>query len=152
MHIQVYIDLIYVFTKLICPWVGCDTRSIFKRSRVGLNLEFSFFLTSWLTKIKKHRLSDYLLIFGVRRDRFMPFLMTLVRSETQKAFAEFELSSYCLGFSDYFLHFYCYFYNVSADMSSGLFQVFVELGNLHRTSNYVFYWIHGGRLFWFRLP
>ena len=37
-------------------------------------------------------------------------------------------------------------------MSPGLLQVFVELGNLHGTSNYVLYWNHGGRLFWFRLP
>ena len=28
-------------------------------------------------------------------------------------------------------------------MSSGLFQVFVELVNLHGTSNYFLYWIHG---------
>ena len=35
-------------------------------------------------------------------------------------------------------------------MSSCLLQVFVELGNLHGTSNYVLYWIHGRRLFWFR--
>ena len=35
---------------------------------------------------------------------------------------------YHLGFSDYFIHLYCYFHNVSADMSSGLLQVFVELG------------------------
>ena len=28
-------------------------------------------------------------------------------------------------------------------MSSGLLQVFVELGNLHETSNYVLYWIYG---------
>ena len=40
--------------------------------------------------------------------------------------------------------------NVSANMSSGLLQVFVELGNLHETSSYVLYWIHVGRLFWFR--
>ena len=38
---------------------------------------------------------------------------------------------------------YCDFQNVLADMSSGLLQVFVELGNLHETSNYVLYWIHG---------
>ena len=37
-------------------------------------------------------------------------------------------------------------------MSSGLLQVFVELGNLLGTSNYVLYWNHGGRQFWFRLP
>ena len=30
-----------------------------------------------------------------------------------------------------FLHLYCYFHNVSADMSSGLLQVFVELGRTH---------------------
>ena len=39
-------------------------------------------------------------------------------------------------FLDYCLHLYCYFHNVSADMSSSLLQVFVELGNLHGTSNY----------------
>ena len=41
------------------------------------------------------------------------------------------------------LHLYCYFSNVSADMSadmsSDLLQVFVALGNLHGTSNYVRY-------------
>ena len=26
----------------------------------------------------------------------------------------------------------------------------VKLGNLHGTSNYILYWIHRGRLFWFR--
>ena len=31
----------------------------------------------------------------------------------------------------------------SADMSSDLLQVCVELGNLHGTWNYVLYWIHG---------
>ena len=37
----------------------------------------------------------------------------------------------------------------TADIFSSLLQVFVELGNLHGTSNYVLYWIPGGRLFWF---
>ena len=46
-------------------------------------------------------------------------------------------------------HLYCYLHNVLADMSSGLYQVFIELGNLHGTSKFVLYWIHGGRLFWF---
>ena len=50
---------------------------------------------------------------------------------------------YHKGFSDYSPHLYCYFHNVSADMSSGLLQVFVELGDLHWTSNYVLYWIQG---------
>ena len=35
-------------------------------------------------------------------------------------------------------------------MSSDLLQVFVNLGKLHGTSNYVLYWIHGSSLFWFR--
>ena len=47
------------------------------------------------------------------------------------------------GSSDYCLHLYSYFHNVPADVSSGLLQVFVELGNLHGTSKYVLYWIHG---------
>ena len=49
------------------------------------------------------------------------------------------------------LHLYCYINNVSVDMSSGLLQVFfVELGNLHGTSNYVLNLIHVGHVFWFR--
>ena len=62
---------------------------------------------------------------------------------------QLEESFYHWGFLDYCLHLYCYFHNVSANMSSGLLQVFVELGNLHGISNYVLYWNHGGRLFWF---
>ena len=42
-----------------------------------------------------------------------------------------------LRFSDYCLHLYCYFHNVSADMSFGLLQVFVDRGNLHGTSNFI---------------
>ena len=43
---------------------------------------------------------------------------------------------YHKGFSDYCLHLYCYcyFHNVSIDMSSGLLQVFVELTELRTTS------------------
>ena len=52
-----------------------------------------------------------------------------------------------LRVSDYCLHLYSYFHNISTDMSSGLLQVFVELGNLHGTSNYVLYRIHAGHLF-----
>ena len=57
-----------------------------------------------------------------------------------------------LRVSDYRFHLncYCYSHNVSADMSSDLLQVFVELRNLHGTSDYVLYWIHGARLFWSR--
>ena len=35
---------------------------------------------------------------------------------------------------DYCLHLYCYFHNVSANMSSGLLQVFVELGKFREGS------------------
>ena len=45
-------------------------------------------------------------------------------------------------FYHYCLHLHCYFHDVSADMYSDLLQVFVELGNLHGTLNYVLYWIH----------
>ena len=55
---------------------------------------------------------------------------------------------YHSGFTDYYLHLYCYIHNVSADMSFGLLQVFVELGSLQGTSNHVLYLIHGGRFFW----
>ena len=37
-------------------------------------------------------------------------------------------------FSDYCLHLPCYFHYVSTDMSPGLLQVFIDLGNLHGTS------------------
>ena len=40
------------------------------------------------------------------------------------------------------------FPNVSAGISSGLLQEFVELG----TSSYALHWIHGVHLFWFRKP
>ena len=50
---------------------------------------------------------------------------------------------YRSGFSNYCLHLYYYIHNVSADMSSGLLQVFVELGSLHGTSNHILFLIHG---------
>ena len=46
-------------------------------------------------------------------------------------------------FRDNCLHFYCYIYNVSADMSSGLLPLLVDLESLHGTSNNVLYLIHG---------
>ena len=42
------------------------------------------------------------------------------------------------------------FLQLFGDISSSLLQLFVELGNLDGTSNYVLYWIHAGCLFWFR--
>ena len=49
---------------------------------------------------------------------------------------------YSSEFLNYCLHLYYYIHNVLANMSSGLLQVFVKLGSLHRTSNHVLYLIH----------
>ena len=47
---------------------------------------------------------------------------------------------------NYCFYLYCYFHNVSADISSGLLQVFVELGNLHGTSNNDLYSVSHNRV------
>ena len=57
---------------------GYDTRSIFKRSLTGLNSEFSFSLTSCLTKAEEHSLPYYLPIAGGRIIGFIPFPRVLV--------------------------------------------------------------------------
>ena len=62
---------------------GYDTRSIFKRILTGLNSEFSFSLTSCLTKAEEPSLSDYLAIAGGRIIGFIPFLRVLVPREMQ---------------------------------------------------------------------
>ena len=64
-----------------------------------------------------------------------------------KQMADIKLNFYHEEFLGYCLQLYCYFHNVSADISSGLLQVFVKLENIHGISNYIFYWIHRGRLF-----
>ena len=70
-----------------------------------------------------------------------------------------------LNYSDYCPHLYCYLYNVSANVPTGILQVFlVGLGNLlfelenlvvvirsdHGTLNLTLYSVHGGILFSFR--
>ena len=60
---------------------GYDTRSIFKRSLTGLNSEFSFSLTSCLTKTEEHSLSYYLPIAGGRLIGFIPFPRVFVLCE-----------------------------------------------------------------------
>ena len=45
-------------------WAGYNTRSIFKRSLTGLNSEFSFSLTSCLTKAEEPSLPYYFPIAG----------------------------------------------------------------------------------------
>ena len=43
----------FIYLPSPLPLAECDTRSIFLWSTVGLNLEFFFFYTSYLTKTKK---------------------------------------------------------------------------------------------------
>ena len=64
---------------------GYDTRSIFKRSLTGLNSEFSFSLTSCLTKAEEPSLCYYLPIAGGRIAGFIPFPRVLVLCEMQSA-------------------------------------------------------------------
>ena len=51
--------------------------------------------------------------------------------------SEMNLDDFYQVVSDYCLHLYRCFHSISADMSSGLLQVFVEHGNLDGTSNCV---------------
>ena len=65
--------------------LGCDTRSISKRSLTGLNSEFSFSKTGCLTKAKEPGLLDYLPIARGRIIGFIPFPRVLVLCEMQSA-------------------------------------------------------------------
>ena len=60
-----------------------DTRSIFKWSLTGLNSEFSFSLTSCLTKAEEPSLPYYLPIAGGRIFGFIPFPRVLGLCEMQ---------------------------------------------------------------------
>ena len=60
-----------------------DKRSISKRSLTGLNSEFSFSLTSCLTKAEEPSLSYYLPIAGGRLRGLIPFPRVLVLCEMQ---------------------------------------------------------------------
>ena len=60
---------------------GYDTRSIFKRSLTGFNSEFSFSLTSCLTKAEELSLPYYLPIAGGRIIGFIPFPRLLALCE-----------------------------------------------------------------------
>ena len=62
---------------------GYDTRSIFQRSLTVLNSEFSFSLTSCLTKAEEISLPYYLPIAGWRIIGFIPFPKVLVLWEMQ---------------------------------------------------------------------
>ena len=67
------------------PGGGCDTRSIFKQSRIVLNSEIFFSKSSCLTKAKEPNLHNYLPIVEGRRKGFMLLQRALVQSETQTA-------------------------------------------------------------------
>ena len=72
----------YIFTNPTAR-AGYDTRSIFKWSLIGLNSEFSFSWTSFLTKAEETSLPYYLPIAGGRIIGFIPFPRVLVRCEMQ---------------------------------------------------------------------
>ena len=59
----------------------------FKQSLIGLNSEFSFSLTSCLTKAEEASLPYYLPIFGGRIIGFIPFPRVLVLCEMQLAWS-----------------------------------------------------------------
>ena len=63
--------------------VRCDTRSIFKWYKAGLNTEFSFFYTGCLINVKEPSLPYYLLIVEKRTYWFMPFPRALEWTEMQ---------------------------------------------------------------------
>ena len=63
------------------PQRGCDTRSIFKWSKAGLNSKFSFFVTGCLRKAIKPSLL-YLLIAGYREEKDSCFCQGHLHYET----------------------------------------------------------------------
>ena len=83
-------EYIYLFTNPSAR-VGYDTRSIVKRSLKGLNKEFSFSLTSCLTKAEERSLTYYLPIAGGRIIGFIPFPSVLVKCSQPRSV--FELVS-----------------------------------------------------------
>ena len=73
-----YIHILNIIFTNPSTWAGYDTRSIFKWSLTGLNSEFSFSLTSCLTKAEEPSLSYYLPIVGGRIIGFIPFPRVLM--------------------------------------------------------------------------
>ena len=81
--IAIYLSIyLSIFTNP-STWAGYDTRSIFKQSLTGLNSEFSFSYTSYLTKAEEPSLPYYLPIVGGRIIGFIPFPRVLVLCEMQ---------------------------------------------------------------------
>ena len=79
--IQFSISHLFIIFTNPSARAGYDTRSIFKRSLTGLNSEFSFSLTSSLTKAEETSLSCYLPIAGGIIIGFIPFPRVLVQCE-----------------------------------------------------------------------
>ena len=85
MYTFIYTDTyiwLSVFTN-VSSWTGCDPRSIFKQSLIGMNSEFSFSSTSCYTKVKEPSQPYYLPIAGGRIVGFIPFRRVLVLCEMQ---------------------------------------------------------------------
>ena len=61
-------------------------------SLTGLNLEFSFYQTGYLTKVKEFNLPYYLLIAGKRKLGYIPFPLVLALWEMQTVSCRFCLS------------------------------------------------------------
>ena len=83
--LNVFESLTFIIFTNPYALAGYDTRAIFKRSLTGLNSEFSFSLTSCLTKAEEPSLPYYLLIAGGRLIGFIPFPRVLVLCEMQSA-------------------------------------------------------------------
>ena len=81
-HSDVVASIVIIFTNPSARAVY-DTRSFFKLSLTGLNSEYSFSLTSCLSKAEEPSLSYYLLIAGGRIIGFIPFPRVLVLCEMQ---------------------------------------------------------------------
>ena len=69
---QIYIQewvCVSIYTPTPPLRAGCDTRSIFKPCKAGMNSEFSFSLTGWLIKAKEPSLPFCLIIVGSGRNK-----------------------------------------------------------------------------------
>ena len=124
----------------------CAKESVFVGSFTGLLYSKEFFLRLIATMLcwKQH------VEIGLDASEIM-ILMLKVKNALTLAVWIFEtklVDFYRSGFLDY-LHLYCYIHNVLANMSSGLLQVFIELGSLHRAWKHILYLIGGGHLLLF---
>ena len=108
---------VFLFILFTNPFAraGYDTSSIFKRSLTGLNSEFSFSLTSYLTKAEELCLSYYLPIAGGRIIGFIPFPRVLVLCEMQSVSSRiWTLVAMSISYDDnhYTTFFFFFFFNL----------------------------------------